>query len=850
MSEIENKSPESYRTALEELSTKAHEIESLLSGPSEGVVKTSSISLSGIRNFTNKIEIPVSTGLTIIYAENGVGKTTLVDALELAESGETTRNGTGLASKLETKDSHTLPSWGTKELEIDITVEAVSGEKWGFKGGNLWRTPSAPDNLYNVVSRRNIRNNVDRKSNDRFKFVSSLTPFSEIAFAIDENIGELKDITRGFREGKKEYEFVEEKCREIGVEIEKVTAEDLDPADFSRLGPLGAANSRIVRAVEAAQKIRTILEKINEIELPDELKESLANVAGIQELAGKSSVLLELALETVQTGCPCPVCEETTITDAHLERISNILSRNIEVLEAQKVRSSNKALIGELDLLNQQLRNMHRSCLSGEAGGSLAAELRDLFNGVECQEVEIPAYPIDRGNENSGGIDLANFSTVRREISDYIEEIDKSFSKYLSDIEAIITREEETRRSLERNGYDRILELWNRLGGTADKVTEQLRILKLAPGLLDAYKNIEYELQELKRDLISSVFSPIEKDILEWWAILKPHSTAFDLSFEFTDYRNHSVLNIWCVSVNGSKKHAMGVLSDSQLDALSLAFYLAAHKRIYGASMLWLDDPTDSLDKKSLVAFCRQVVPKLLSNGTQVVVATHDSQTVSECCSALSQARMDNSGELVGFMQLNLEVLDTSKGGVSVAPHSWKSARDRYIELLAEVDERGARWAIGDRLRLANSLRVYVEHLYADGHDKLQRLFGRERLIGESSSEQKSTLSTYEDYLMTDLSSLRDRLIRVPEDVGGPSRHLMKLIDNALDACARLDKGALNSGSHASSSIPSVSELEISRALIEEHFLWPKANDPLLDGLFIVGSKGDPRPYLFTLSCD
>ena len=103
---------------------------------------------------------------------------------------------------------------------------------------------------------------------------------------------------------------------------------------------------------------------------------------------------------------------------------------------------------------------------------------------------------------------------------------------------------------------------------------------------------------------------------------------------------------------------------------------------------------------------------------------------------------------------------------------------------------------------------------------------------------------------MTDLSSLRDRLIRVPEDVGGPSRHLMKLIDNALDACARLDKGALNSGSHASSSIPSVSELEISRALIEEHFLWPKANDPLLDGLFIVGSKGDPRPYLFTLSCD
>lgn len=135
----------------------------------------------------------------------GWKKTTLVDALELAEFGETTRNGSGQASKLETKDSHTLPSWGAKEEDIDITVETVGGEKWGFNSGSQWRTPSAPEKLYNIISRRNIRNNIDSKSNDRFRFVSSLTPFSEIALSIDQIVTSLKAHTKDFRNQNKEW---------------------------------------------------------------------------------------------------------------------------------------------------------------------------------------------------------------------------------------------------------------------------------------------------------------------------------------------------------------------------------------------------------------------------------------------------------------------------------------------------------------------------------------------------------------------------------------------------------------------------------------------------------------------
>lgn len=614
---------------------------------------------------------------------------------------------------------------------------------------------------------------------------------------------------------------------------------------------MAAVNEKITRIRKVEEELTELCEIVSSIQTPDELDHPATNVEGVQELGGDRILLLDLALKLSQTGCSCPVCDEATITEERLKAISVILDRNRDVLTAKKITSENESRLDEMVEVYDKLRNLYSKYLHGEDGESLHDNVIEL---LKRQGASSNGGLVDfLGDEMVGidNIDTNNFEAICQRTSEWIERVLEAFRDDRNDISSLLAEEEEVRRALEGEGYNSIVELWNRLGGTPEKVSAQLKVLKLSPGLYRKYKTLESESQVLKRELISSVFSPIEEDILEWWEVLKPSSTAFDLEFEFADYRNHSVLNIWCVAGNREKKHAMGVLSDSQQDALSLAFYLAAHNRVYGSSMLWLDDPTDSLDRVSLKSFCRKVIPKLLRSGTQVVVVTHDSQTVTECCSTISQARVDELGDEVGFLQLNLEVLDRSKGGVSVAPHSWKSARERYNDLLDDVDERNARWAIGDRLRLANSLRVYIEHLYADAHDMLQVLFGISCRVGETSSDPKSTLSTYEGYLVKDLSALRDIILKIPDEDNGPSKGFLRgVVDKTLDACATLDKGSLNAGSHASAVIPSVEDLENSRTLIEDAFLRLSKEDPVLSDLFIDGVGGDPRPYLFAKSCE
>src|SRR5262249_223962 len=74
------------------------------------------------------------------------------------------------------------------------------------------------------------------------------------------------------------------------------------------------------------------------------------------------------------------------------------------------------------------------------------------------------------------------------------------------------------------------------------------------------------------------------------------------------------------------ERDALGVFSDSQLNALSLAAFLA-RCRLQNARFVILDDPLQAGDDEHRPTFVAYVLGKLIADDVQVIVLTHDDRT-------------------------------------------------------------------------------------------------------------------------------------------------------------------------------------------------------------------------------
>lgn len=73
------------------------------------------------------------------------------------------------------------------------------------------------------------------------------------------------------------------------------------------------------------------------------------------------------------------------------------------------------------------------------------------------------------------------------------------------------------------------------------------------------------------------------------------------------------------------ERHALGVFSDSQLNALGLATFLA-RTELLGTPLVVLDDPIPGSDGDHRLTFVQHTLEGLLNAGIQVILTTHDSK--------------------------------------------------------------------------------------------------------------------------------------------------------------------------------------------------------------------------------
>jgi hypothetical protein len=143
------------------------------------------------------------------------------------------------------------------------------------------------------------------------------------------------------------------------------------------------------------------------------------------------------------------------------------------------------------------------------------------------------------------------------------------------------------------------------------------------------------------------------------------------------------------------ERDAVAVGSDSQLNALGLAAFLA-RTALVGSGWVALDDAVPGSDVEHRSTFAANTIPALLQDGIQVLIATHDSE--------LARLLMDLHRHL-GVDQFDLALDDGHLGPVVI------KVSDRFEERLAAGKGR-ARSALAEhRRQAAVDLRTAAEVL-------------------------------------------------------------------------------------------------------------------------------------------
>jgi RecF/RecN/SMC N terminal domain len=122
-------------------------------------------------------------------------------------------------------------------------------------------------------------------------------------------------------------------------------------------------------------------------------------------------------------------------------------------------------------------------------------------------------------------------------------------------------------------------------------------------------------------------FEGMSSEIAVWWQLLRPDEPAqFDRVARRGSGRrfvSFKALLRPAAGAAGVERDALGVFSDSQLNALGLAAFLARCS-LQGSPLLLLDDPVQAGDDEHRATFVAGVIQALLERGTQVIVVSHD----------------------------------------------------------------------------------------------------------------------------------------------------------------------------------------------------------------------------------
>lgn len=134
------------------------------------------------------------------------------------------------------------------------------------------------------------------------------------------------------------------------------------------------------------------------------------------------------------------------------------------------------------------------------------------------------------------------------------------------------------------------------------------------------------DIERAKLAVFNAKFAGMNDEIKRWWQLLRPDEPV-EFHRAAPRGQGRRAMSLEAVLHGKNEEHvvrdALGILSDSQLNALGLSAFLA-RASLQGIPLIVLDDPVQSGDEAHRDTFIDYVVPALLDADFQVIVTTFD----------------------------------------------------------------------------------------------------------------------------------------------------------------------------------------------------------------------------------
>ena len=392
---------------------------------------------------------------------------------------------------------------------------------------------------------------------------------------------------------------------------------------------------------------------ITEIRRADEFSAALLPVL--------AAVLNVPEIAHIDHAVDCPVC--LTTDGLTPERVADIQTRLRDTTQLTVASSTAEKALSDFRARLQTWVDSIESSIpsaavwdetSEQAAASAAANL-----GEEISVLLTAALKHVRGTADQACkvVDAARqLDTAAAELNEFIHrrvdipdtatltlaDVQQSFSTFLDHVsgdEALIRLrtavEPLLRTRLQSEGTQDLLNVLELL----EELADDLYAVQRRTAALQRLNRADRSLKKGIGAVLDDRFAAMSDAIMRWWGSIRPEELV---GFAGVKRRAAGAIFVNLIAAlqadtqgDAVERDALGVFSDSQLNALGLSTFLARTELVQ-SPFVFLDDPIPGSDGDHRLTFCQNTLAGLLSSGMQVIVTTYDpklaelAQTVNE----------------------------------------------------------------------------------------------------------------------------------------------------------------------------------------------------------------------------
>lgn len=565
------------------------------------------IKISNFRGSTNPLEILFNElPITLIFGENGSGKSTIVDAIDFICN---KKLGSLENMSVGNKASSYVPSLGTNPEDIEI--ELHSGNKiWKtrFDGVNINTDPSDPTPQINILRRAEITNLVTAQPSERYKVVQK---FVSVPIA-DYNEEQLK---KAYQNKKDELDIcLAKRVNSEDILAKQYRAEKGNDGDYltwakietekdvSKMEEIVKQTDEFLKYYEQLQRCKDAFTNCkNDTESKKKKFEDAQNKLSVisGKIASQSEELLNVLkaadnyIEVNPSTTVCPVCNQSVnaieLKRELLQRISD-MNEFVQAIDAKK--TAGNALEGS----QQELSKYWIIML--EAGKNITEficdckleSLKHIKNHIKENKTEFLEMLVSKDSEERINFLYTQITPLIKGLNIQNEDIQKSIHQH-----NLIKGSFETYMSNENKGKE-LNNLCNRLQNTL-LIHQKVR-----------KANVEDILFSLS-DYINNLYNKIH-----------PEENIGDVNL-YLNAKKRASLEIGAKFESTDNIPPQAYYSESHIDTLGICIFLALAK-YNKADVVILDDVLTSIDSQHLTKFIEMLV-SISHDFKQLIVTTH-----------------------------------------------------------------------------------------------------------------------------------------------------------------------------------------------------------------------------------